>query len=209
MTLKKIEEILWVNLEIQHSLNNTTFAYMEFREKMAAEWFSKGATALRNENIFESFIYLWIAWIIACKINFSNNGHLTKDEQYKITDSQVIEKWAKLNSSLIVESIQNNKSSLNLLANRKGTEHSNPIVDTGSKELRNDFYDFRAFIRNGYPITDAKSISVAFARLLNKIRNNLFHGSKAYSDEKDRDLLNAILPTLMEIVERETNRLIP
>lgn len=180
---------------------------MEFREKMASEWYSKGAVAFRDDNIFESFIYLWIAWIIACKIYFSNNGHLTREQQQNITDSEVVQQWAKINSSLIIESILKNKSSLNLLANRKGTKFSNPIVDTGSKELRDDFHVFRAFVRDDFQIKDAKYIAVVFARLLNKIRNNLFHGGKAYSDEKDRELLNAILPTLREIVERETIRI--
>ncbi len=176
---------------------------MKVREKMALEWYQKGESALAEANIFESFIYLWISWIISSKIYLSNNGKLDNDD----TDADIIIKWAKMNSEIVFSAMRNNTESIKFLTNRIGSQYKNPIVDTGNKELRKAFESLRKDISNGMLENNSKIISTNFVRLLNKIRNNLFHGGKLYSDKDDRELLNAILPTFNEIVKCAINKI--
>jgi hypothetical protein len=41
----------------------------------------------------------------------------------------------------------------------------------------------------------------AVAELLNKIRNNVFHGVKVYDDREDLDLLRNVNPVLLAVLE--------
>lgn len=176
---------------------------MDNRKEMAIDWFNKGELAMLNNNVFESFIYLWIAWIIGCKIYISNNYNITID----MTDGIIVAKWAKHKPEYIIQSMKNNKASLKQLSEMKGAKYSNPIIDTGNETLKSEFLMIRNYIQNDFSteqFEQSKSnieIAVAFAHLITKIRNNLFHGGKSYTNKKDKQILEAIIPTLRNILQ--------
>jgi len=170
---------------------------------MAIDWFNKGELAMLNNNVFESFIYFWIAWIIGCKIYISNNYNDTFD----MTDAVIVEKWAKRKSDYIIRSMKNNKDSLKLLSEMKGSKHNNPIIDTGNKIYREEFLMIINYIRNDFSMEyfekskNETEIALGFAHLINKIRNNLFHGGKTYTNKNDKQILEAIIPTLRDVLQ--------
>ena len=43
------------------------------RDQIMIDWFKKGEIAKNNNNPFEAFFYLWISWVIACRIFISYN----------------------------------------------------------------------------------------------------------------------------------------
>ncbi len=51
------------------------------------DWFEKGALAKTNNNPFEAFIYLWISWVVACRIYISYN---VNNYNYNSTDREDI-----------------------------------------------------------------------------------------------------------------------
>jgi hypothetical protein len=87
------------------------------------------------------------------------------------------------------------------LARRKGTQYRNPIVDTGNPVLREHFRQLSQYYLDNKPLS-AEDLVVYVAELLNKIRNNLFHGVKVYDDASDSALLQEVNPVLTSIINQ-------
>jgi hypothetical protein len=58
---------------------------------------------------------------------------------------------------------------------------------------------FKGAVRGTSTCAD-ECLAEATAEILNKVRNNLFHGNKMYDDKEDREVLNLLTPLLMTIV---------
>lgn len=164
------------------------------RDKIMYEWFENGKHALERENLFEAFIYLWISWVVACKIHRGNNYAVSPN----LEDSKVVADWSKSESSAVSEIIEKQLVTLAPLGNRRGSTYGNYIVDS-SVRLQEIFSRLSRYFRREYAYEDKRQLASDFAELVNKVRNNLFHGGKAYSSADDRELLSAILPALLEI----------
>jgi len=169
------------------------------RDSIMIDWFKKGESAKNNDNPFDAFIYLWISWMIGCKIYISYNYN--KNENNGTTDREDLIIWCKQNSSTISQIIEENYSSLCVLGKRKGEATQTPIIDTTNRTLIQRFNSLSKFFKNEYSYKNDKDLATDFGELLNKIRNNLFHGDKSYNHKKDLELINAVLPTLYEFAK--------
>ena len=161
--------------------------YYDSRDEIMHSWFQRGEKALKEENIFEAFIYLWISWVVACKksngFNYSTEFRFKKDE----TDREEIKLFCQGNCNSINEILQNHKTSMDYLANRKGSKYRNAIIDA-SEGQRKKFHELMRDIKGEINLSERQRAGY-FAELLNRIRNNLFHGDKIYNDHEDRELI--------------------
>lgn len=168
------------------------------RDQIMIDWFKKGEIAKNNNNPFEAFFYLWISWVIACRIFISYNIDI--DARTNNTDRDDILFWCKQNSDFVSETIEANYASLELLGKRKGARYGDPIVDANPK-LTSYFSTLSMYFKNEYTYKKNKELATHFGELLNKIRNNLFHGDKSYNDKNDLELIQSVLPTLYDFTK--------
>jgi hypothetical protein len=170
------------------------------REQIMYDWYSKGVKSYKENNDFEAFIYLWISLVVACKIHYGNNIQVEKFIQKDLDDRKIILQWAEWKAIKIVEIVNRNLNNLKPLCNRKGSFYKNPIIDA-SKDLSMKFHNIQNFLNGSSKYTTEKEMAKDFIELINKVRNNLFHGNKTYDNENDRSLLAAILPLLVELTQ--------
>ena len=168
------------------------------REQIMYDWHIKGVSCYNEGNQFEAFIYLWISLVVACKVHLAHNIAYNKYVQKDLEDSKVIIDWAKNNSSRVVKIITDNQSSLACLGTRVGSQYKNPIIDS-SERLQKKFQKLSRHFKGHDIYSTEDDLAVDFIELINKIRNNLFHGNKSYEKKEDQELLAAILPSLKDI----------
>ncbi len=168
------------------------------RDQIMIDWFKKGEIAKNNHNSFEAFIYLWISWVIGCRIYISYNVQV--DERANNTDREDILLWCEMNSDFVAQTIEANYSSLEFLGKRKGARYGDPIIDASPK-LTGYFSTLSMYFKNTYTYKKDDQIANHFGELLNKIRNNLFHGDKSYNDKNDLELIQTVLPTLYDFAK--------
>ncbi len=174
--------------------------YVDEREQIMYDWFEKGEHAFNKNNNFEAFIYLWISLVVACKIHLANNKSYDSIVQKDLDDRRIILEWSKNNSSEVKKCIDNNMNDLIYLGKRVGSYYRNPIIDS-SKNLQEKFTRLKDFFSNTNLYDNDIDLAEDFTELLNKIRNNLFHGNKSYDKQDDESLLKAILPVLKDITQ--------
>jgi hypothetical protein len=172
--------------------------YNDQREQIMYEWFEKGEDAFNKKNDFEAFIYLWISWVVACKIHLGNNKPYQSFVQKDLDDRRIITEWCDSYAPEIKECLNKNIQHLMPLGKRVGSHFKNPIVDA-SEKLREKFTKLSSFFNGNNIYKYDNELTVDFAELLNKIRNNLFHGNKCYDNQEDKLLLEAVLPSLRDI----------
>ena len=124
-----------------------------------------------------------------------------KNENNGTTDREDLIIWCKENSSFVSEIIDENYTSLCVLGKRKGEATQTPIIDTTNRTLIQRFNTLSNYFKNEYSYKNEKDLATDFGELLNKIRNNLFHGDKSYNHKKDLELINSVLPTLYEFAK--------
>ncbi len=162
------------------------------RITLVKKWFKR---AVKTDDPFDRFIYLWITLVVAAQRFRTHSGYFREGD----TDREKILDYFHANSSHIFRALQENQDSMVGLARRRGTNYGNAIVDTGNRELRDKFsklathYTQNCFLRQ-------EELVETLAELLNKIRNNLFHGVKVYDDREDIALLELVNPVLISIV---------
>jgi hypothetical protein len=177
------------------------YHYRDSRDEIILSWFQNGEKALVKNNLFEAFIYLWIAWVVSCK-RF-NDSNFQNDYVYenKDTDRDEIKRYCITSFLRINEILKLHKDSLNFLANRKGSNYKMPIIDVKGK-LNRIFNDLSRDLNGEIDLTERQRAEY-FAELLNKIRNNLFHGDKVYDDANDRELIRHTVYILRDFVKLE------
>jgi hypothetical protein len=178
------------------------------RGKFAKEWYNKGELLLnkydqndtRNSGLlFESYIYLWIALTVAAKEYCACNGKKFRtDNKDKSTDKEEILYWANKRKNKIIEILKEHEQDILELCSRKGSVSGTPIMDVVGNsiiEFHNDFISYwedqNEFKENGVVKT--------FILILNRVRNNLFHGGKSFSIESDCEILRLTCPILKRI----------
>ena len=166
------------------------------------DWFKRGEIAMNNNNPFEAFIYLWISWVIGCRIYISYNVH--RDDRSNSTDREDVILWCKNNAGIVVQIIEDNFTTLESLGRRKGSKYGDPILDANVK-LSSMFSSLSRYFRNDFTYKKDSELADNLAELLNKIRNNLFHGDKSYNDKKDLELIQSVLPTLYSLAKETIN----
>ena len=164
------------------------------------DWYKKGEDSFNTGNEFESFIYLWISWVVACKIHLGNNHFINSIIKKDMDDRKIIVDWCKKNSDKVLEFIVANIDTLGSLKNRFGSYFNNPIVDA-SKVLQDKFTNLQGYLNGNYVYIDDKDLAADLAELINKVRNNLFHGGKSYDNREDIFLIKSLLPIMKDLTE--------
>jgi hypothetical protein len=176
------------------------------RGKFAREWYNKGEILLirYDDNgdsglLFEAYIYLWIALTVAAKEycacdgkNFSSHNNETS------TDKEEILHWAKVKNNKILEILKNHEQDILELCSRVGTNTESPIMDVYGDKIIEFHNDFISYWENQNKYKEI-GIVKTFILILNRVRNNLFHGGKSFSVESDCEILRLTCPILKRI----------
>jgi hypothetical protein len=113
------------------------------------------------------------------------------------TDRERVISYLKHHATSVDAAIQKNRVQMVSLANRTGTR-GGVVVD--GWRIEEHCVRFRNKIQGGATCS-TEQFAEAVGEILNKVRNNLFHGSKVYDDAEDRELLGLVTPLLLTILD--------
>ena len=85
------------------------------------------------------------------------------------------------------------------LCERRGARTGQPIMDTESEETVNYHEQFIRGWENNTENSNKKQIVRTFILILNRVRNNLFHGAKSFRIECDIEIRELTTPLLREL----------
>lgn len=180
---------------------------MADRISLSRDWYERGVQLLddyeRNKEprlLFEAYIYLWISLTVAAKEYCASDGkRFNNANGEKTTDKEEILHWAiRCRKSQIMSMLQENESLILELCERNGTETNSPIMDVESDKVADYHREFIRFWNGEARYTDPTSLVRTFILILNRVRNNLFHGGKSFRVEGDIELLEFTCPLLKE-----------
>ena len=180
---------------------------MKGRGEFAREWYNKGELLLKKHEqdndtglLFESYIYLWIALTVAAKEYCACAGQdFKKNNNEKSTDKDEILHWAKVRTKQIIEILKEHEQDILELCSREGSKTKLPIMDFESKDVLNHHNNFISYWEGQNKYIEPKKIVQTFILILNRVRNNLFHGGKSFSVESDCEILRITCPILKRI----------
>jgi hypothetical protein len=180
------------------------------RGKFACEWYKKGEVLLNRYDetgdsglLFESYIYLWIALTVAAKEYCACNGkYFDNSNGQKTTDKEEIIHWAtNCRQQQILTMLENNEDLIFELCERKGSETNSPIIDHDHEFTKNYYKEFIRYWEGETRFIKPQNIVKTFILILNKVRNNLFHGGKSFSVKSDIELLKITCPLLKNLTK--------
>lgn len=180
---------------------------MADRISLSRDWYERGFQLLEDYNynkeprlLFEAYIYLWISLTVAAKEYCARDGkRFNNANGQKTTDKEEILHWAIMcRKSQIMSMLQENESLILELCERNGTETNSPIMDVESDKVADYHREFIRFWNGEARYTDPTSLVRTFILILNRVRNNLFHGGKSFRVEGDIELLEFTCPLLKE-----------
>ena len=118
------------------------------------------------------------------------------------TDRKKVRYYFERHSREILGALEQNKLGMQALARRRGSRYGNFILDTGDPDLRDLFRHLSQIynVNTTESEPDSKTVS-AVSELLNKVRNNVFHGRKVPDNAGDIAVLNLVTPILISIIE--------
>jgi hypothetical protein len=179
------------------------------RGKFALEWYNKGDLLLnkydQNDNrnsglLFESYIYLWIALTVAAKEYCACDSKDFKKNNYEnSTDKEEILHWSKVRNKQIIEILKEHEQDILELCSRKGSTIGTPIMDVYGYNIEKFHNNFISYWEDHNKYMKQKDIVETFIYILNRVRNNLFHGGKSLSIESDIEILRITCPLLKKI----------
>jgi hypothetical protein len=180
---------------------------MADRISLSRDWYERGVQLLDDYErikeprlLFEAYIYLWISLTVAAKQYCASAGQKFDNKNgQKATDIDEILFWAlECRSPQIMIMLQVNEDVIFDLCQRNGSETNGPIMDVGSDEVADFHREFIRYWHGETRFTKSKSIVKTFILILNRVRNNLFHGGKSFRVEEDIELLELTCPLLKE-----------
>ncbi len=178
------------------------------RGTFAREWYKKGEILLNKYEqdnrdsglLFESYIYLWIALTVAAKEYCACNGtDFKKNNKEKSTDKEEILHWANKRIEKIIEILKEHEQDILELCSRKGSTTGTPIMDVYDYNTEKFYNNFISYWEDHNKYMKQKDIVETFIYILNRVRNNLFHGGKSFSVESDIEILRITCPILKKI----------
>lgn len=157
------------------------------RSEHLKKWFRK---AEAEEDVFDRFIYGWLALALAASIHETRLG-----ERFE-KDSKRVVNYLQTRADDVEAAVRKETQSAVTLSKRMGS--GNGVIVDGWPLQKHGKRFRRKVLGQGTcsPIEFAEST----AEILNKVRNNLFHGVKVYDDAEDRALLESATPLLLTIV---------
>ena len=179
------------------------------RTSLSNDWFNRGNQLLEEYNntqqprvLFESYIYLWIALTVAAKEYCACDGKIFKNlNGQKSTDKEEILHWSMTFQGAIISMLKENTDLVLDLCERRGARSGQPIMDTESEETVNYHEQFIRCWENNTENSNKKQIVRTFILILNRVRNNLFHGAKSFRIESDIEILELTTPLLKELTK--------
>lgn len=180
---------------------------MADRISLSREWFERGVQLLEDYGrdkeprlLFEAYIYLWISLTVASKEYCASDGKRFSNENgEKTTDKEEILHWAiRCRKSQLMSMLQENESIILELCERNGSVTNSPIMDVESDKVADYHREFIRFWHGEARYADPASLVRTFILILNRVRNNLFHGGKSFRVEDDIELLEFTCPLLKE-----------
>lgn len=178
---------------------------MADRFSLSKDWYTRGAQLLEEYNrndeprlLFEAYIYLWISLTVATKQYCASAGEKFDNANgQKATDKDEILHWAlKCRSNQIMSMLQNNEDLILDLCERNGSETNQPIMDTQSEQTINYHREFIKYWQGDSRYSKPSQIVETYILILNRVRNNLFHGAKSFRIESDIEMLTLTCPLL-------------
>lgn len=164
------------------------------RLKFVRKWLER---AKKEEDEFDRFFAAWIALVVASQRLRDHTGSRYDSS----TDREKVLEYFDKKSPSVLKAIENRRVEMVNLSGRRGSGHGNAIVDSGDPEFRDRMTRLAKHYRNDVPMLDADRVR-AVGEMLNRIRNNIFHGIKIYDDREDLELLRQVNPLLLEILTR-------
>ena len=157
------------------------------RLNFVKKWFGR---AKKTEDPFDRFFYLWIALVVSAQ-------HLVRGSCESDRERVIDYFW--YNKENVLKVLSEHNDIMNRLAHRRGTRFGNPIIDAG-EDLREKFRRLSDHYLRNHPLSSEEKVEIV-AELLNRIRNNLFHGHKIYDDQEDISLLELVNPLLFDVLQ--------
>jgi hypothetical protein len=183
---------------------------MADRISLSNDWFKRGVQLLdeydhrqEQRTLFESYIYLWIALTVAAKEYCACDGKIfDNDSGQKATDKDEILHWAmECKQAAVLSMLKNNKEIILELCERTGSDTDEPIMDTTSQEIVNYYNQFIKYWTGEARYCKSEEIVKTFVLILNRVRNNLFHGAKSFRVESDIEILELTTPLLKDLTK--------
>jgi hypothetical protein len=167
------------------------------RAHFVARWFRRGVEA---GDPFDRFFSLWIALVVAATKWCNDIGKGKPGD----TDGKRIALFLKNNPSSVLRAIDARAEQMTALAKRRGRWLDTPVLDIDgetrhSRAVRAKLERFSRHYCSAMRLSDAEKVD-ALAEILNRVRNNTFHGVKVYDDEEDIRVLNLVNPLLQDII---------
>lgn len=183
---------------------------MADRISLSHDWYERGAKLWdKYENsqeprvLFESYIYLWIALTVAAKEYCACDGtSFDNDFGQRTTDKDEILYWAmECRRDAVLSMLKENKEVVLELCERTGWDTNEPIMDTHSMDIVNYHNQFIKYWIGEARYCKPEEIVQTFILILNRVRNNLFHGAKSFRVESDVEILELTTPILKGITK--------
>jgi hypothetical protein len=179
---------------------------MADRISLSKEWYDRGAELLdefeKYQNprlLFEAYIYLWISLTVAAKQYCASDGKLFSNTNgQKSVDKDEILYWASKRKYKLMSMFNKNEDLFIELCERNGSKTNKPIMDVENDDVIHHHREFIRYWNNESKYTTENNIIKTFILILNRVRNNLFHGGKSFTVESDIELLKLTCPLLKE-----------
>jgi hypothetical protein len=177
------------------------------RNRFSIEWYNKGKVLLSRFDkdgdsglLFESYIYLWIALTVAAKEYCASDGKkFENDNHEKATDKEEILHWANVKKNKIIQILKDYNQDIQELCEREGSKTKSPIMDVDGESIIKYHEKFISYWEGNNRFIRENDIVKTFILILNRVRNNLFHGGKSFSVESDCEILKLTCPVLKRI----------
>lgn len=106
----------------------------------------------------------------------------------------------------IFQLMNDNRYLLEELSEQYGVETINHIMDSKGENTRINQQVFSDYWLGNVTISvQKKELVITIIDILNRVRNNLFHGEKSFDNQRDIQLLKATCPILCKIAKLSIN----
>lgn len=159
-------------------------------DQFVERWLQKSQS---DQDPFDQFVSAWIALTVIARAH-ENYGSGKQD----VKDCVMIRNLFRDRFRNIARGLDAEGDNLLQLAQRRGTEYRNAIIDSGDAVQRQRNRQFADNVVGGRALTEADLEALGW--ILTRVRNNLFHGKKMYDKAEDTDLLKIVTPVTQAII---------
>jgi len=161
------------------------------RVRFVKKWYERGVT---EKDPFDKFFSLWIALIVAASRWLELHGCTGYGRDKDKVRGYLLGHREQVRPVLAMKEVK-------LLAQRRGSSYGNAIVDYASRKLREKFEKFAGHYGGTTQLPENELVEI-LGEILNKIRNNAFHGVKIYDAADDIAVLKLVNPILVQVLRR-------